>query len=106
VRAAVLLGPDGAALAQDSASEALGSRLVQLAADLMGHADAAAGRDRHGAVQVEVSTAAGMVFALRETPPQQTRPWTLVVVAKRFALPSLMFMDLRHVMGRLGPAAA
>ena len=45
---------------------------------------------------VEVSTANGAVFAVREN------GWTIAVVTGRYALSSLMFYDLRHVAEDLG----
>ncbi len=48
-----------------------------------------------GARQVEVSTGAGIVYALR------TDDWTLAVVAGRFALSSLVFFDMRRALEEL-----
>jgi hypothetical protein len=70
-------------------------RLREPLLDLLERADAAAG-DSAPAAQVEVTTARGAVFCVRD------QHWTLAVVAGRFALPSLMFYDLRHVLGDLG----
>ncbi|MEA2347577.1 MAG: hypothetical protein QOG62_1364 [Thermoleophilaceae bacterium] len=106
VLAAVLLGPDGVPLAQSSDDDALSENLGRLAGELVSHATAAGARQDMDVVQLEVSTAAGMVFAVRETPPGAEAPWALAVVARRLALPSLMFMDLRHVIAQLEPAAA
>ena len=50
--------------------------------------------------QVEVSTAIGGVFALRRS------GWTLVAAAARFALASLVFLDLRSALSRIGTKAA
>jgi hypothetical protein len=46
---------------------------------------------RASAPQVEVSTGAAIVYALRHG------DWTLAVVAGRFALSSLVFFDMRRV---------
>lgn len=48
-----------------------------------------------GAAQVEVRTTDGGVFAVRE------QGWTIAAVTGRFALPSLVFYDLRTVLGDL-----
>jgi uncharacterized membrane protein len=44
---------------------------------------------------VEVSTGAGIVYALR------SGEWTLAVVAGRFALSSLVFFDMRQALQEL-----
>jgi hypothetical protein len=48
---------------------------------------------------VEVTTQRGAVFCVRDG------DFTLAVVTGRFALPSLMFYDLRHVLDDLKPTA-
>ena len=78
----------------------------EVAAQLVSHAAGAAARHGRPVTQIEVSTSAGMVFAVTESPPGAQAPWTLAVVAKRFALASLMFMDIRHILGELGPVPA
>ena len=83
VRACVLLGRDGRAAGVDGAHEPEAESLAELARDLL---------DRAGTPQVEVSTGAGIVFALRR------EDWTLAVVAGRFALSSLVFFDMRRVL--------
>jgi hypothetical protein len=45
--------------------------------------------------QVEVSTGDAAVYALRDD------HWSVAVVTGRFALPALMFYDLRTVLGEL-----
>ena len=45
---------------------------------------------------MEVSTGAGIAYAMR------TGEWTLVVVAGRFALSSLVFFDMRRALEELG----
>ena len=67
--------------------------------ELLDQADAAAG-DAAPAAQVEVTTQRGAVFCVRD------ERWTLAVVTGRFALPSLVFFDLRHVLADLGGAPA
>jgi hypothetical protein len=71
------------------------ARLREPVLELLERADAAAG-DSAPAAQVEVTTLRGAVFCVRDD------NWTLGVVAGRFALPSLMFYDLRHVLDDLG----
>ena len=63
-----------------------GDALAELARDLLAGA---------AARQVEVSTGAGIVYALR------TDDWTLAVVAGRFALSSLVFFDMRRTLEEL-----
>ena len=53
-----------------------------------------------GVDQLEVTTAEGSVFAVRG------RDWSVGVVAGRKPLSSLMFYDLRNVVGDLGEAEA
>ena len=55
---------------------------------------------RSKAAAVEVATARGSVFALRNA------RWTLVVITGRFVLSSLMLFDLRHVLDDLDPPKA
>ncbi len=104
IRAAVLLDSAGQVAAAHSASgEAPAKKLGELTARLFGHAEEAAaatpGFDGDVA-QVEATTADGAVFAVRD------EGWTIAVVAGRFALPSLMFYDLRAVLSDLGRRAA
>ena len=97
IRAAVLLDRSGAlAAASDGAP---GEKLRERTLRLLSQADAAAPFDG-GVAQVEASTVGGSVFALR------SEGWTIAVVTGRFALPSLMFYDLRSVLGDLGARAA
>jgi hypothetical protein len=83
IRACVLLDADGRLSAVDSGHEPDGEALAELARELL---------ERAGTNQVEVSTGAGIVYALREA------GWTLVVVAGRFALSSLVLFDMRRVL--------
>jgi hypothetical protein len=86
VRACALLDADGRLVSVDAAHEAEGEALADLAAQLL---------ERAGASQVEVSTGAGIVYALR------SGEWTLAVVAGRFALSSLAFFDMRQALAEL-----
>jgi predicted regulator of Ras-like GTPase activity (Roadblock/LC7/MglB family) len=104
IRAAVLLDNSGRLAASHAADgELQGERLAELAAELFKRADKAA-RSAKGfsgpLTQVEVTTAEGAVFGVR------AEGWTIAVVAGRFALPSLMFYDLRAVLSDLGDRAA
>ncbi len=87
MRACVLLDADGRLAAVDSAHEAEGESLAELARDLL---------ERAGTEQVEVSTGVGIVYALR------SGGWALAVVAGRFALSSLVFFDMRRTLEELG----
>jgi predicted regulator of Ras-like GTPase activity (Roadblock/LC7/MglB family) len=105
IRAAVLLGGDGrVAAAHAPDGEPPAERLGELAAKLFEEADRAAGTLRGGfeapVSQVEATVAEAGVFAVR------AEGWTIAVVAGRFALPSLMFYDLRAVLSDLGRRAA
>jgi hypothetical protein len=87
VKACVLLDSDGQLAAVDAGHEEDGEELAELARELL---------DRAGTAQVEVSTGLGIVYALR------AGEWTLAVVTGRFALSSLIFFDMRHVLAELG----
>lgn len=91
VQASVLLAADGSMAAASEDGEA-GRKLAELAHELFERADLA---DDQEVTQVEVSTGEGAVYAVRE------EHWTAAVVTGRFALPSLMFYDLRTVLGDL-----
>lgn len=86
VRACVLLDADGRLAGVDDAHDADGEALADLTRQLL---------ERGASGQVEVSTGAGIVYALREN------GWTLGVVAGRFALSSLVFFDMRQVLAEL-----
>ena len=92
IRASVVVAADGSAEAV-SRPGADGERLAQLAAELLTRADAA---DGQSVGQVEVSTGDGAVYAVRDDKR------AIAVVTGRFALPSLMFFDLRRVLEDLG----
>jgi len=96
IRAAVLVAADGSPAAA-TVADADADRFARLTRELFEGADAA---DSDPVEQVEVSTGEAAVFAVRQP------DWTLAVVAGRFALPSLMFYDLRAVLRDLGGAGA
>jgi hypothetical protein len=79
----VLLDADGRLVAADDGHEDRGEQLADLTKQLL---------DCAGTSQVEVSTGAGIVYAIRQS------GWTLGVVAGRFALSSLVFFDMRRVL--------
>lgn len=91
IKASVLLDSAGLPAAASEEGEA-GRKLGELAAELFQQAGAA---DDEEVTQIEVSTGDGAVYAVREG------HWSVAVVTGRFALPSLMFYDLRTVLGEL-----
>ena len=98
VRAAALLAPDGSIAAHTGPPAQDAAQLRELLHDLWREAEAAAGGE--AVPQLEVSVAGGAVFAVRD------RGWTIAAVARRAALPSLMFYDLRSILARLPARAA
>ena len=91
IKASVVLSADGRTAAASKPGET-GDRLRGLTQKLFKHADAA---DARPVTQVEVSTGAGSVYAVRD------ERWIVGVVTGRFALSSLMFYDLRAVLSDL-----
>jgi hypothetical protein len=91
IKASVIASADGRTVATSRSGEQ-GDRLRDLTQQLFERADAA---DSQVVTQVEVSTGDGGVFAVRD------ERWTIGVVTGRFALSSLMFYDLRRVLGDL-----
>jgi hypothetical protein len=91
IRAGVLLDADGGLAASWDGDDERGERVRELVADLLEKVDAADG-GAEPPEQVEVSTGSGGVFCVRDP------NWTIAVVAGRYALPSLMFYDLRKVL--------
>jgi len=90
IRAAAVLGDDGAVAAHSGFDEGDADQVRELVTGLFEHAATpAAGAPAPD--QVEVALPEGSVYAVRE------HGWTLAVVAGRFALSSLMFFDLRMV---------
>ena len=91
IKASVIVSADGRTAAASRPGEP-GDRLRELTEQLFENADAA---DDRPVTQVEVSTGDGAVYAVRD------ERWIVGVVAGRFALSSLMFYDLRSVLGDL-----
>jgi predicted regulator of Ras-like GTPase activity (Roadblock/LC7/MglB family) len=91
IRSAVLIDADGRVAADTGPETAEAAARVS---ELFERADEAAGGEGRAA-QVEVVLASGAVFAVRDD------AWTLAAVADRYALPSLMFYDLRSVIADL-----
>lgn len=91
IKASVVVSTDGATAAASRSGEQ-GDQLRELTEKLFTDADAA---DDQPVTQIEVSTGAGAVYAVRD------ERWTIGVVTGRFALSSLMFYDLRSVLGDL-----
>jgi predicted regulator of Ras-like GTPase activity (Roadblock/LC7/MglB family) len=91
IKASIVVSADGRTAAASRPTET-GDRLRELTQELFERADAA---DSQVVTQVEVSTGDGAVYAVRD------ERWTVGVVTGRFALSSLMFYDLRSVLGDL-----
>ncbi|HEX6711913.1 MAG TPA: hypothetical protein VF066_00965 [Thermoleophilaceae bacterium] len=91
IKASVVVSADGRTAAASRPGEP-GDRLRELTQQLLERADAV---DGEVVTQVEVSTGDGAVYAVRD------EQWTIGVVTGRFALSSLMFYDLRRVLGDL-----
>ncbi len=89
VRAAVLVRPDGEPAGDDEHA----AELAALTEELLAAVDGALRGERTD--QVEAHTERGSVFAARRN------GWTLAAVARRSALPSLMFYDLRTTLERV-----
>jgi hypothetical protein len=98
IRGAVLLDADRSVVAAWRGDSDRAERLREPLLELLDRADSAAGESAPAA-QVEVTTPRGAVFCVRDD------RWTLAVVSGRFALPSLMFFDLRHVLDDLRESA-
>ena len=92
IKASVILSADGQSQATSRPGET-GDKLRDLTQELFERAGEV---DDEAVTQVEVSTGDGAVFAVRD------EHWTIGVVSGRFALSSLMFYDLRSVLGDLG----
>jgi hypothetical protein len=89
IKASVIVSADGRDSAASKPGEQ-GDQLRELTQQLFEEADAA---DAQVVTQVEISTGDGAVYAVRD------ERWTIGVVTGRFALSSLMFYDLRSVLG-------
>lgn len=99
IRAGVLLDSAGGLAAAWENDAERGERVRELVVELLERADAAPGGDGGPASQVEVTTARGAVFCVRDG------GWTIAVVSGRFALASLMFFDLRRLLEDLRASA-
>ena len=86
ITACVLLDSEGRFVAADEGHSDSGEHLAELGRELL---------ERVGVSQVEVSTGAGVVYALRQG------GWTLIAVTGRFALSSLVFFDMRKTLAEL-----
>jgi hypothetical protein len=91
IRAGVLLDSRGELAAAWDGDAERGARVHELVTELLAHVDAAAG-DGEPPEQVEVSTGTGGVFCVRR------EGWTIAVVTGRYALSSLMFLDLSKLL--------
>ena len=99
IRGGVLLDAGLAVTAAWRGDADRAERLRDPLLELLERADAEVG-EAGPATQVEVTTQRGALFCVRDG------GWTLAVVTGRFALPSLVFYDLRHVLGDLGPVSS
>jgi predicted regulator of Ras-like GTPase activity (Roadblock/LC7/MglB family) len=99
IRGAVVLDADRRVVAAWRGDADRAERLREPLSELLEHADAFAGAPG-SAAQIEVTTQRGAVFCVTDS------DWTLAVVTGRFALPSLVFYDLRHVLEDLEGASA
>ena len=92
-RTAVLLDAAGSLAGSTESHPERSEELASLARGLFEAVDGA--HSGEPAEQIEAQVPGGAVFASR------TSRWTLAVVARRQALPSLMLYDLRSVLGEL-----
>lgn len=97
IRASVVLDERQQVAASSNGDGPAGRQMGELALDLFDRVDGAAGRE---VPQLEVSTPGGAVFAVRG------RRWSVVVVAERLALSSLMLFDLHRLVLDLEAAPA
>ena len=97
-RAAVLLEASGALAGSSEEDPERSTAFAELAGDLLDAVDAAA--PAAPPAQVEALVERGAVYVVR------TPEWTLAAVARRSALSSLMFYDLRTVLAELDADAA
>jgi hypothetical protein len=97
-RAAVLLDASGALAGSSEEDPERSSALAELTGELLEAVDAAA--PAAPPAQVEALVERGAVYVVR------TPEWTLAAVARRSALSSLMFYDLRAVLAELEADAA
>lgn len=95
VLAAVVLDAAGGLLDAEGVEDGSARELGDLARGLVERADAVS---PDPVEQIEVQTAGGAVFAVRDT------RHVLACVTRRAALPALVLYDLRHALGELAPA--
>lgn len=95
VLAAVVLDAAGALVDTGGIEPDSARELGDLARRLVERADAVSERPVE---QIEVQTAGGAVFAVRD------ERHVLACVTRRAALPALVLYDLRHALGELAPA--
>ena len=91
IRAGVLLDAGGSVAASWEGDDERGERVRALVVQMLERADSVASK-RDPLVQLEVSTLGGGIFCVRH------EGWTIAVVTGRYALSSLMFLDLRKVL--------
>jgi chemotaxis receptor (MCP) glutamine deamidase CheD len=96
-RAAVVLDADARLAGSSESDEERSQALGELAAELIEAMDAAAAGEKPE--QLEAQVAGGAVYLVRHS------DWTIAAVARRRALSSLMFYDLRAVLSELEDAA-
>jgi len=95
IRSSVVVGPSGEVAAHSDDDVARGTEMGQLLAQLFDRADASGSTPVE---QLEVSTPAGVVFAVRRS------GWSIGIVADRLSLSSLMLFDLQGALAALSPA--
>ncbi len=93
VRAAVLLSEEGELAGCSEADPGRSRELAEAAQELLRALDRAAGEP--APAELEAQVLGGSVYAVRRP------PWTLLAVARRSALSSLMLYDVRAVLGEL-----
>jgi hypothetical protein len=96
-RAAVVLDGDGELAGSSESDEERSQALGELAGELVEAMDAAAPGEEPE--QLEAQVAGGAVYLVRRA------GWTIAAVARRRALSSLMFYDLRSLLSGLEKAA-
>lgn len=95
VLAAVVLDAAGGLVDSAGIEPDRSRELAELARSLVERADAVSDRPVE---QIEVQTAGGAVFAVRDS------RHVLACVTRRAALPALVLYDLHHALGELTPA--
>jgi hypothetical protein len=98
IRAALLLGTDGALLA--AAPERPSERAIDVTKALLREASLASASDEAAPVEIDVRLERATVFLVREGGP------ALVCVAGPFALPGLILHDMRAVLSDLRRGAS